>query len=825
MSSISQVLHAQGAETVDGVSPGSFIEAVELSVAVALTELKTTPTGGTPLLDLEIEWSPDGANWGSAESADTFTQLAAAAVVAKRFTIKAPYHRLKWTIGGTVGEAQQIVHNHSSGNFTLSFDGQGPTSDIPWNAPVDSTFAQGTLTLDTIPIDGVASEGTLTLDTALTDGDTMTVDAKTYTFLDDITANEVQSLYNQATSGQFTISFDGEGPTGLLEWDAPNAPQAAKGTLTLAAEPVEPINAQGTLTLAAEPTDGDEFVVDAKTYTFETALTNVDGHIAIGGSLASAQANLEGAFDLSGTAGVDYAAAMTAHPTVSFGNFVTNAAVLTANDYGVAGNSIVTTETFFSGSNVFDATTLGTTTLGVAADTYTIDTKVYTFETILQDVDGHVFIGGSLAQAKLNLVAAIDLSGVAGTDYATSMSAHGSVDVAVFIVNDAILTAQVAGLASDAIATTETFADGGNVFDGTTLGVTLEGLNGLESELEALANISNVTITGAGTIGDPWIITFVSPGNEDVPLITADDTLLVGGTPVSVIAEETKGVSDADGVIAIGGSLAQSKLNLVAAFDLSGAAGTDYANAMTAHPTVDIATFIVNDAVLTAKTKGVAGDSIVTTEVFFTGTNTFDDTTLGTTTAGVANDTYTIDSKVYTFEETLTNVDGNVFIGGSLAQAKLNLVAAINLTGAAGTDYATLMTAHPTVDVAAFIVDDVILTARTAGGAGDLIATTETFFTGTNVFDATTLGAVTAGVYGVETELELLSNIDDVTVVRNGDGDWTVTWPFGVGDVALMTIDGSGLAGGSSAVVTETVVAKVASANFVAKTLVHSYGT
>jgi hypothetical protein len=108
-------------------------------------------------------------------------------------------------------------------------------------------------------------------------------------------------------------------------------------------------------------------------------------------------------------------------------------------------------------------------------------------------------------------------------------------------------------------------------------------------------------------------------------------------------------------------------------------------------------------------------------------------------------DTYTIDTKTYTFQTTLTDVDGNVNIGGSLAQAKLNLVAAIDLSGVAGTDYATSMTAHPSVDVAAFVGDDAVITAQTAGVAGNSIATTETFAAGTNVFDAATLGTTRAG--------------------------------------------------------------------------------
>ncbi len=108
-------------------------------------------------------------------------------------------------------------------------------------------------------------------------------------------------------------------------------------------------------------------------------------------------------------------------------------------------------------------------------------------------------------------------------------------------------------------------------------------------------------------------------------------------------------------------------------------------------------------------------------------------------------DDYTIDVKTYVFEDSLTDVNGNVNVGGTLAQAKLNLVAALDLSGTAGTDYALSMTAHPTVNAAAFIADDAVLTALVAGRAGNDIATTENFTAGTNVFDAATLGTTVLG--------------------------------------------------------------------------------
>jgi len=52
----------------------------------------------------------------------------------------------------------------------------------------------------------------------------------------------------------------------------------------------------------------------------------------------------------------------------------------------------------------------------------------------------------------------------------------------------------------------------------------------VESSLEALSNITDVTVTGVGTSGDPWVVTFVNPGKQNVAEMTADDSNLTGGT-------------------------------------------------------------------------------------------------------------------------------------------------------------------------------------------------------------------------------------------------------------------------------------------------------
>jgi len=89
-----------------------------------------------------------------------------------------------------------------------------------------------------------------------------------------------------------------------------------------------------------------------------------------------------------------------------------------------------------------------------------------------------------------------------------------------------------------------------------------------------------------------------------------------------------------DGNVAIGANVGESQVNLVAAINLDGVEGVNYGAGMTKHPTVSIGDFAANDAILTANTPGVAGDTIATTETFTPVTDIFDGATLGTTRAG-----------------------------------------------------------------------------------------------------------------------------------------------------------------------------------------------
>jgi Ca2+-binding RTX toxin-like protein len=92
-------------------------------------------------------------------------------------------------------------------------------------------------------------------------------------------------------------------------------------------------------------------------------------------------------------------------------------------------------------------------------------------------------------------------------------------------------------------------------------------------------------------------------------------------------------------------------------------------------------------------------------------------------------ETVTIGAKSYTFQTTLTDVDGNVQIGADALETLANLAAAVNRDAGAGTAYAASTTLHPTAVAA---VDGLELTveAKQRGPAGNGIATTDTVANG-----------------------------------------------------------------------------------------------
>lgn len=174
----------------------------------------------------------------------------------------------------------------------------------------------------------------------------------------------------------------------------------------------------GTLTLTPGAIDNDVVRIGDVYYQFVNDSTPADGAGTIGSPYlvdngandTDAFANLRAAINASGTPGTTYSASLVIHPTVTA--TASNATTLSARAKlpGAAGNAIVTTVTASGGA---DGLAWGSGTLTGGFDTDGSLAHPY-----------YINASGTDAQALANLRAAINASGVAGTDYSLLVEAN-----------------------------------------------------------------------------------------------------------------------------------------------------------------------------------------------------------------------------------------------------------------------------------------------------------------------------------------------------------------------------------------------------------------
>lgn len=154
-----------------------------------------------------------------------------------------------------------------------------------------------------------------------------------------------------------------------------NGTQSINKRIPTNGTPINGTTSQGTLTMDTKPTADDTLTIGTTTYTFVATPADT-GDVAIGAAVANSQANLVTAINDGDTYN-------DANAFATIGDFADDDAVLTAIEPGADGETVATTETFAAETNVFDGTTLGTTTegvdgtLGEAGDCYIDSSYLY----------------------------------------------------------------------------------------------------------------------------------------------------------------------------------------------------------------------------------------------------------------------------------------------------------------------------------------------------------------------------------------------------------------------------------------------------------------
>jgi len=200
-------------------------------------------------------------------------------------------------------------------------------------------------------------------------GDTVTINDKTYTFVDELSETAGVAVINEILYGiSDAVALDnlksavngtaGEGTTYSTGTEQPTGVEATTNTdtaqLFVATEAGDAGN-----DIAVSTTGADlEFQDEATTAT----ATLADGHdddgktLVIGGNVGTTQTSLRNAINGGTGSGTTYSTALTAHPTIWLKPWAANVAEATARVLGTGGNGIDTTSDFTSGSNSFDVT-------------------------------------------------------------------------------------------------------------------------------------------------------------------------------------------------------------------------------------------------------------------------------------------------------------------------------------------------------------------------------------------------------------------------------------------------------------------------------------
>lgn len=159
-------------------------------------------------------------------------------------------------------------------------------------------------------------------------------------------------------------------------------------------------------------------------------------------------------------------------------------------------------------------------------DPVVIGGQTYTFKTSLTapTTANEVLIGGSASASLDNLIAAINGAAGGGTTYGSATVANASVTAAAGAGDTMVVTAIVAGTVGNAIATTETFTDVGNVWGAATLAGGLDTrvlvvIDGDDvDDWAAFVAATEVTDVNGDPLGTPLItITALTAVTDDAP--------------------------------------------------------------------------------------------------------------------------------------------------------------------------------------------------------------------------------------------------------------------------------------------------------------------
>jgi len=722
------------------------------TVAQALGAMQALINGTTPSTGVAGTDFSGGANG---------TATAATGVVMSSVNVATGVATLAATALGTGGDALQVTAaggaTASSGlvsGSAVNFTGGGTSDTVTIGAKTYTFVAANTATSANQIAVGASGVAATDVQTTLTN-----------------LANAVNGVgtgtaatYGAATTKnqQVQIAYSGTGSQATLNAIVAGAGSAATDTgngITFAASITGVANAAnptGTPGYLSGGADADTVTIGGTTYTFVAAGQAVSAdQVALGADAAGTLANLKDA--VNGISSLQsnntYGAGTTANANALISSINGNTATIEAASLGVAyagvGNGTTTGNSVGLGaSSPVGAVTVSGASLtgGANTDTVTVGDVTYSFVASGQATSGNeVAVGTTTAQTLANLMAAVN---------ATATGANGS--------NGAYFVANLQGATGASMAVTNNVATVTANTTGTlTNGIALSGDFGAGNATATFGGTTNAFLGGGtATTAATGIVQLTSQptvGNATGTATFATSLAGLAGQAVTIGTQTYSFVNAFAGTknnqIVLGGAIttvAQALGDLAAMVNgttpATGVAGTDYSGGANGTATASGAgiisgtnatTGVVNITALSPTTGAGTGANTVLTGVGATvsGTGTL-------TAAAAASDTLTVGSQTYTFVAANTATAGNEIALGSNLQATLsNLQAAVNATGTGSETAATYHLAgagsvqgSSGAAITSIYGGQALVTANQNGTAGNALALSGTGSIASDVF-------------------------------------------------------------------------------------------
>jgi len=380
------------------------------------------------------------------------------------------------------------------------------------------------------------------------------------------------------------------------------------------------------------------------------------------------------------------------------------------------------------------------------------------------------------------------------------------------LFNDAVNQNEIQQLFNDATSGTFTLGDGTD----TTSAIQFDALaDDIETRLEAdITAITDVTVVGSGTPIDPWVITWIDPGSTNFVQLTVVDTLTGGSSTITTTVEGSDGgtFTLSDGTDTTSG---------IAAFAAASVLKTRLEADITSITTVTTAGAGTESDPWTIEFNNPGSldvDVLIVGDGNLNGISTIVETAKG---FGITQVDVIIDQNQagHFFQSQLTELgtqeaEDAPAVGGDQVSDTLALNdVAMELDAINENNFWQVGLLSLGDYVFKFWVADTDLTSTFIMRVNELTVETQSLFnnSSTGDFTITFQSETTAAIpwdetaANLETALELLSNINDVSVTGAGTGGdpWLIVFDNPAGNVDEITTDDTGM-NGSSTIATDT---------------------